>query len=149
VILLDTNILARTIQTGHPHHQPARDAMTLLRTGPKEQFAVSPQVLLELYAICTRTHNGLGLTPQEALSEIAAIKNVYPVLPETPAIFPTLESLLAKYRPTNRRVFDARHVAVMLAHGLSKILTFNDADFLHFSEIQPLNPFDILNLPRR
>ncbi len=148
MIFLDTNILARSIQTGHPHHQPAVDAVALLRARDRERFAVSPQVLVEFYAICTRTHNGLALPPQQALLEISRIKAVYPLLSDSPAIFPTLESLLAKYFPTNRRVFDARHVAVMLTHGLSKILTFNDADFTPFTEITAINPFDLLGLPR-
>ena len=30
---------------------------------------------------------------------------------------------------TGRRVFDARLVAVMLAHGVGRLLTFNAADF--------------------
>jgi len=30
---------------------------------------------------------------------------------------------------TGRRVFDARLVAVMLAHGVGRVLTFNGADF--------------------
>jgi predicted nucleic acid-binding protein len=147
MIYLDTNTIARSVEPGHAHQQPALQAMRFLAARDNERFVISPQVLTEFYAAATRAANSLSLTPQQALTRIQMFKAQFTPLPESPAIF-TLESLLAKYHPTNRRVFDTRHVAIMLAHGLSKILTFNDADFSPFSEIQPLNPFDLLGLPR-
>ena len=37
--------------------------------------------------------------------------------------------LIVDQRVTGRRVFDARLVAVMLARGVGRVLTFNGADF--------------------
>jgi hypothetical protein len=37
--------------------------------------------------------------------------------------------LIVEQRMTGRRIFDARLVAVMLAHGVAGLLTFNGADF--------------------
>ena len=148
MILVDTNILARTLQIGHVHQLPALDAMDLLRTQRNEVLVVSPQNLIELYAIGTRSANGLGFAPDRALEEIENIKRDSPLLPETPDLFPTWEQLVAKYKPVNRRVFDMRHAAFMVIHAIPSILTFNDSDFSSITEIQTLNPFTLLGVPR-
>ena len=148
MILVDTNVLARSLQLGSKHYQPAIDAIAHERTQNNKVLIIAPQTLIELYVTCTRTENGLGLTPEQALLEIADVKTRYPLLPETSAIFPQWEGLVAKYKPTNRRVFDTRHVAFMLVHQIRKLLSFNDKDFMQCSEIQVLNPFDVLNIPR-
>jgi predicted nucleic acid-binding protein len=80
--------------------------------------------------------------------EVGRIKREYPVFPETPTVFPEWEYLVSKYRPKNRRIFDARLVALMLVHRIPEILSFNDKDFAQYSEIRVLNPFDVLGIPR-
>jgi predicted nucleic acid-binding protein len=115
----------------------------------QEDLVVSPQVMMEFYAAATRTmSNGLGLTPDQALVEIGKIQADFPMLLETEDIYRHWELLVRKYKPTNRRVFDVRHVAFMLAHKIPAILSFNDQDFREYSEIQVFNPFDVLGLPR-
>jgi predicted nucleic acid-binding protein len=150
MILLDTNVLARTMQSASPHNQPALDALAFLRTQRRERLAIFPQVITEFYAIATRLvqSNGLGLSPDEAISRIAWIKSQYDLLDETAEIFIHWERLVAKYKPRNRQVFDLRHVAAMLAHNIPQVLTFNDQDFIQYIEIQVLNPFDVLGVPR-
>jgi predicted nucleic acid-binding protein len=68
MILVDANVLLRLIQIGHPHQEPALDAIALLRTRDNEQFVSCPQVLYEMYAVCTRPTDapnpGLGLSPR-------------------------------------------------------------------------------------
>ncbi|MGC9260102.1 MAG: hypothetical protein ACP5I8_08510 [Phycisphaerae bacterium] len=56
--------------------------------------------------------------------------------------------MIAKYAITGKRTHDVRLVALMIQHRGAKLLTFNDADFHSFTEIEPLNPFDVLALPR-
>jgi predicted nucleic acid-binding protein len=148
MILLDTNVLARLTESNHPHQSAALQAIKLL--GAREpQICVSPQVLIEFYAISTRPTNGLNLTPDHALAQVENIKRRFHLLADIPDIFPQWESLIAKYKPINRRVFDARHVAFMLVHKIQKILTFNDKDFVQFVEIEVLNPFDVLGIARQ
>ena len=148
MILLDTNILARTIQAGHVHQKPALDAIQHLYRDGHEAFSISPQVLVEFYHVATRSTNALVLTPAQAITEISKIKSNFMLLPELPDMFPAWESLVGKYAPTNRTVYDLRHVAFMLVHRIPKLLAFNDKDFVHCNEIQTLNPFDVLQLPR-
>ncbi len=148
MIFVDTNVLARTVEKGHPQYQAAVDAVSFLRVSRAEALVISPQVLMEFYAASTRRVNGLGLTAEQALSEIALIKQQYALLSDHPSIFSEWEQLVQKYKPVNRLVFDTRHVAFMRVYQLTEILTFNDKDFSIYSEIQPLNPFDILKRPR-
>jgi predicted nucleic acid-binding protein len=148
MILVDTNVLARGIERGHKHQIPALHAMRVLRIDQNEEIVIVPQVLVELYAICTRTQNGVGLTPDEALGEIVAIKDNCRLFGENPAVFSQWEMLVRKYKPKNRQVFDMRLVAAMLVHQIPAILTFNDEDFRMYAEIRALNPFDVLGIPR-
>jgi predicted nucleic acid-binding protein len=146
MILLDTNVLGRMLDTGDLQHQAAVDAVALLHRRA-EGLGICAQNIVELYAIATRAQRGLGLSPSEALAEIAAMKSRFALLPDVP-IHAKWEELLAKYLVTNRLVFDLRLVAAAIVGGCSGILTFNDADFERFSEIQALNPFDLLGVPR-
>ncbi len=58
MILVDANVLLRLIQVGHPHQQPAIDAIAHLHTCDREQFVICAQTLFEMYAVCTRPTNG-------------------------------------------------------------------------------------------
>ena len=68
MILVDTNIPLRIAQIGHPHRQPALDALQLLTLRDQEHFAIAPQSLYEMYVVCTRpaSANGFGYTPQQS-----------------------------------------------------------------------------------
>jgi hypothetical protein len=46
--------------------------------------------------------------------------------------------------PKGKQAHDTRLVALMIEHRVPRILTFNDADFRRFTEIEPLKPFDVL-----
>ncbi len=68
MILVDTNIPLCIAQIGHPHRQPALDALQLLTVREQEHFAIAPQSLYEMYVVCTRPAgaNGFGFTPEQA-----------------------------------------------------------------------------------
>jgi predicted nucleic acid-binding protein len=134
------------VEPGCPHHQPALDAVALLH-GQGEALAVCAQNLVEFYAIACRPINGLGMTPSEALTEITNIQSRFHVLPEVP-IQSKWQELAARYLVVGKLVFDMRLVATAIVGSCSTILTFNDADFLRFSEVQILNPFDVVGMPR-
>ena len=150
MILVDTNILLRIAQVGHPHRQPALDALQHLTIRDEEHFAVAPQSLYEMYVVCSRpaSVNGFGYTPQRACAEILAARALFQILPEKSQVYPTWEGLIAKYAVQGKQAHDTRLVALMIEHRVAKLLTFNDADFRRFVEIQALNPFDVLAIPR-
>jgi predicted nucleic acid-binding protein len=45
MILVDANVLLRLTQIGHPHQQPALEAIALLHLRDREQFAICPQTM--------------------------------------------------------------------------------------------------------
>ena len=74
-VLLDTNILARCIESTHPHHQLANDAITaLVRRGDK--LCLLPQILYEYFVVCTRPqqeNGGLGMSNAVGVAEIKRV----------------------------------------------------------------------------
>ena len=103
-----------------------------------------------MYVVCTRPAdaNGFGMTAQQAGAEIAAAKALFELLSETPQVYPSWEGLITKYAIRGKRSHDVRIVALMIQHRVSKLLTFNDADFRDFVEIEPINPFNVVAIPR-
>jgi predicted nucleic acid-binding protein len=151
MILVDTNIPLRIAQVGHPHRQVALDALERLTLRDGEHFAIAPQNLYEMYVVCTRPAgaNGFGITAPQACAEIAAARALFELLPETAQVYPTWEGLMVKHAILGKRAHDVRLVALMIEHRVGRLLTFNDADFRSFTEIQPINPFDVLALPKQ
>jgi predicted nucleic acid-binding protein len=146
--LLDTNILARNVQIGHPQHQPAVDAVTLLRS-QGHTLCIVPQNLYEFWVICTRpsSANGLGKTVSEVATEFTNLKALFTLLEDTPAILPAWEQLVTAHSVLGKNAHDARLVAAMVVHGVTHLLTFNDADFNRFSGITVLTPAAVLAPP--
>jgi predicted nucleic acid-binding protein len=150
MILVDTNIPLRIAQIGHPHRRPALDALQLLTVRDHEHFAIAPQSLYEMYVVLSRpaSENGFGYSAQQAAAEITAARGIFEILPETAQVYPTWEGLINKHAIQGKQAHDTRLVALMIQHRVGKVLTFNDADFRRFTEIEALNPFDVLAVPR-
>lgn len=140
-VLIDTNVLLRTLQPHHPHCSIAERAITHLRTYD-EALCVGVQNIVELWAVATRpqTENGLGMTTSAAVKEVAAIKQFFLLLPEGRPEFPTWEKLVSTYGVAGKNVHDTRLVATMIAHGVDQILTFNIQDFSRYAEIRTIYP---------
>ncbi len=143
--LLDTNILTRSAQPGHPMYQTAVDAVDGLRQRG-EILHVVPQNFYEFWVVATRPvgQNGLGLTPAQARAETDQLKKLFVVLDDTPAIFPEWERLVTSHAVSGRNAHDTRLVAAMLIHGLGQLLTFNAVDFQRFTSIAVLSPDQVL-----
>jgi predicted nucleic acid-binding protein len=65
-------------------------------------------------------------------------------LPDTAAVHEHWRRLVVEYRVSGRQVHDARLVAVMLAHGILRLLTLNVGDFERYgSLIAPVHPREL------
>lgn len=150
--LVDTNIWTRRLESGHRHHQSAKDALQTL-IGRGDELFVTPQVLIELCGFLTRpllvrdatgkeVSGGLGLSIAQALGEVATIETICDLLPDTPDVWSEWKRLVSLYPPQGKAVHDARHAAAMKVHGLTHILTFNTKDFNRYSPegIVPVDP---------
>jgi predicted nucleic acid-binding protein len=141
-ILVDTNIPLRSVQPHHPHYALVEKAFTYLQVR-RETLFVAVQNLIEFWAVATRplgSENGLGITTEAASHELAAIKDLFPILPEPAWVFEEWENLVTTFSVSGKNTHDARLVAVMKLHGIARILTFNTADFVRFEGIEAISP---------
>jgi predicted nucleic acid-binding protein len=131
------------LQPLHAQRETARKAIKALAAQGHELQLV-PQNLMELWVVATRpaSPNGLGLSIIEAASELMRLKSMFPLLPDTPAIYPVWESLVIQYRVSGKPAHDARLVAAMQVHGLTAILTFDKTGFSRYAGVQVVHPAD-------
>lgn len=144
-VLTDANILLRSAEPGHPQYPPARAATALLRA-QGYTLCVVPQNFYEVWVVGTRpvTANGLGWTAAEATTELASIRSGFTLLDDTPAVLPEWERLVAAYGVLGKKAHDARLVAAMHVHAVTRLLTFNDQDFRRYRGITVWTPADVL-----
>ncbi len=139
--LLDTNILLRLSDENSPVHLLVTRAIAnLLRQG--HQVCITSQIIIEFWAVATRpvNVNGLGWSHEKTRTEVEQLLNQFPLLDETPQIFPHWLSYVTTNRVMGKRVHDARLIAVMLAHGVTHLLTFNTDDFTSAEGIVIVHP---------
>lgn len=140
-MLVDTNLLVRTLQPHHPLYRAANGAIAALRSQNRRLYLV-PQNLIEFWTVATRPLdvNGLGLSTASARSEIERLERFFTVLRETPALYPAWKRLVFEYQVSGKPTYDARLIAAMQVHGLTSILTFNPADFRRYAGIEIIEP---------
>jgi predicted nucleic acid-binding protein len=142
--LVDTNVLLRSVQPSDPMGERVTRSVSILRSR-QEELQITSQNLIEFWAVCTRpvANNGLGLTIAQAEDEITSLRDIFALLPDIPEVFPEWERIVRTYQVIGKQAHDARLVAAMLAHSVTHLLTFNDADFKRYAEITVVNPQDI------
>jgi predicted nucleic acid-binding protein len=103
---------------------------------------VTPQIMAEFWNVATRSieHNGLGLAHAQAEEELLHLEAFVVLLGETAEVYAEWKQLVVAHSVTGVKVHDARLVAAMNAHGISRILTFNGQDFERYPGIEILTP---------
>ena len=146
--LLDTNILLRDLDITHPHHPAAVTALAKFVAKGCKLHLVS-QTLYEGWVSLTRplAANGLGKSPADAFAIISRWEAIYPVLDDTPNVRSHWQQLVTTHAVSGKNAHDARLVAAMLTHGLTHLLTFNDADFQRFTAVVTVTPAGVLASP--
>jgi predicted nucleic acid-binding protein len=142
--LIDTNLLLRMSDDTSPMHLLAISASTGLLAQGHEIYLTS-QNLIEFWSVVThpRNVNGFDWTTPQARTEIELLLNKFPLLPDSPDILKYWLALVAQHDIKGRRTHDARLATVMLAHGVTHLLTFNTGDFSSFSNISLVHPSDL------
>lgn len=143
--LADTNVVFRRVLPSDPQHEVVKSAMDMLLL-EAETIHACPQNLMEFHALATRPveANGLGMSSVDARKQAYVIESVFPLLPDVASIYPQWCSLIDSYGVIGRQVYDARLVAVMLAHGISHLLTLNPIHFRRFDEITVVEPGEMI-----
>jgi predicted nucleic acid-binding protein len=136
--LIDTSILTRLANTADMFHAvAARAVVELHRRG--EVLQITPQNLVEFRNVATRPTavNGLGLSATEAEAKAAVFEADFPLLAETPDIYPAWKALVGALGVVGKQVHDARLVAVCHVHGVTNLLTFNGPHFARLAGFGP------------
>jgi predicted nucleic acid-binding protein len=102
-VLVDTNLLVRSVQPHHPYTPVAERAIAALTRGD-EAVTIAAQNLIEFWVVATRPagENGLGMSAEFARRELARFKDLFQVLPESDLILPEWERLVSTYRVSGK-----------------------------------------------
>jgi predicted nucleic acid-binding protein len=129
-LLIDTNVLLRLADDRSPEHSIAETAIEHLLASNTGLF-ICTQVLVEFWVVATRPDsvNGLGWSTETAADAIRALRDQFPVLAETPDVLDRWFELVDRCEVAGKRAHDARLAALVVTHGIDRVLTFNTADF--------------------
>jgi predicted nucleic acid-binding protein len=148
MILLDTNVLTRITRSADPQSSIARQAIQTL-SGRGERVIVVPPNLYEFWAVATRApgpppagRSGLGMTPAQAAHWLRFLQRRFTLLPDRDVLIALWLTLVEAHGVTGFRAHDIRLVAAMQSYGISRLLTFNAADFsgLPIQIVDPASP---------
>jgi predicted nucleic acid-binding protein len=144
--LLDTNIVLRFSNPSDGQHGLVTESVAVLLMRGDECY-LTAQVLIELWVVATRPVdvNGLGWSVEQTRNVIDQLIERFPVAEEIPQIFSTWLILVTENQIQGKRTHDARIVAVMLASGISHVLTLNPTDFSGIPGIAVVHPQKIID----
>ena len=132
--VIDTNVLVHSTNPASPDHVRARAALTRLRA--EGSVAITRQILREYLSVTTRPQSwSRALTLAEATSDTDAFIRRFAVLEDGPPVWNELMMLTQTFAFGGKQMHDANIVATMLAHGETRLLTFNTADFRRFGTL--------------
>jgi predicted nucleic acid-binding protein len=151
LILADTNVLIRMEIAGHPDHVEAASAVRILRAAG-HTFGMAAQGASEFWNVCTRpatARGGLGLTVAVTDLHLAHLESYVAVQFDSSTSYGIWRRLVVTRGVSGVQVHDARIAALMLANGITHILTYNGKDFTRFPGISAVSPADVVagNVP--
>lgn len=146
IYLADTNILLRAVHRADPRHQLVRAALRALQE-QGHTLKTTEKNLVEFWNVTTRPkdQNGYGLGPVETGNLLSLVERIFPVLPQSPEIYPIWRHLVTTFSVRGVQVHDAHHVAAMQANNVTHILTLNTKDFKRYAPegIVAVDPGDV------
>ena len=136
--LIDTSVLTRLANAADAQYAVAAHAVLELHRRAEVAY-VTPQVLVEFRNVATRpkTLNGAGLSIVDTEAHTAAFETRFPLLTETPDVYPAWKAVVSALGVIGKQVHDARLVAVCHVHGVKHLLTFNVAHFVRMAAFGP------------
>jgi predicted nucleic acid-binding protein len=139
--LMDTNILLRSSRQQDPEHEIVATTLLRLEAQHSELF-YAMQNVAEFWNVCTRPtdRNGYGLSSTETSRLVETIERRMTYLPDNDQVYSIWRQLVVANNVRGVQVHDARLAAIMLAYGLTRILTLNQPDFARYAGIQAIHP---------
>ena len=133
--VVDTNVLVYGTVQGSPWYDEARQWLaTLLHQG--QSLCITTQILREYLVVLTRGDIfEQSFTVNQVLAQVEALLPSLTVLEEPIDAANLLRALVRRYQIQGKSIHDANVVAVMLAHGVRRLATYNPADFERYEDI--------------
>jgi predicted nucleic acid-binding protein len=140
-ILIDTNVLLRSVESGHAHYQSSVNAIDILR-GLGHELIIVPQVPYEFWSVATRPleNNGLGMSPADVHQEILSIQKLFRLMRDERGVYSIWEQLVSAHGVKGKQAHDARLAAAIQRHAVTHLLTFNISDFTRYSFVTAMTP---------
>ena len=135
IYLTDTNVLLRIVQPTNPLYQTVQTAVHQLEA-EGHQLYNTPQNCAEFWHVSTRPSgksNGFGFTPSQTDVLLQTVERLFPLLPDSPNVYPEWRQLVVNYGVSGVQVHDARLVATMISYNITHILTFNTKHFTRYA----------------
>lgn len=148
--LADTNLLLRMADPSSEQHATATQALArLLERG--DEVYLTTQNFIEFWAVATRPvdANGFGWSSERTAKEVSELRERFPILPDSPVVFARWFELVQRFPVHGKRVHDARLVAVLQAHGIEHLISFNTQDFAAFPFLSLFDPHQLVNSPQK
>jgi len=134
-VFVDTSVLVAASVAGHPGHIGAREGIRALVTSGAA-LCISPQVCREFLAVLTRQPvSGRAFSVEEALAALDEWRLGCSLLGEDEDTVAECLRLARAHGVRGKQVHDCNLVAVMLTHGVLRLLTRNPADFSRYPGI--------------
>lgn len=132
MIFVDSNVPMYLVGSAHPNRESLE---TFLRSRPDEDYVTSAEVYQEV------VHRYVAIDRRAAISDAFALLDdlVVTVFPISRDDVGSAASIAASHAPLSAR--DCLHLAVMNAHRVSRILTFDHA-FEHYPGVMRLPELD-------
>lgn len=147
-VFLDTGVLLRAVHRADPFYHDVRLAVRSL-IQDDSPLLTGLQQFAEFWNISTRPageRGGFALSVEEAARRLQRIERGVKLLTELPRTPDVWKELVQKYHVRGVQVHDARIVALMITHSVSRLLTLNKADFHRYEPegIVPVTPADVV-----
>ena len=132
---VDTNVLVYASRKKSPFH-PRAIASLRRASDDGAPLWISRQIVRESLAVVTRPQpSEPALSIAEASADVERFLADLNVAEDGPEVTRTLLQLLAQYPSGGRQVHDVNIVSTMLTQGITRLLTFNEADFRRFDSV--------------
>ena len=141
--LIDTNIFLRVANAADARRAECLAALDALRASD-EAFTCA-QILIEYWVGATRPTgaNGLGLDTARTAGNLRLMTRLYPCLSAPADIGQVWQDVVVRHDVKGKQAHDARIASLMIAHGITHILTLNPDDFARCTEITAVTPLQI------
>ena len=142
VVLLDTVILLRLVDRNDPLHATVRSAVCAVKVRG-DVLVMAAQNVAEFWNVCTRPTSCAAVWGSRLPRPSTAFGFWNESFPSCRTRSPPMrsgETLVVSLGVVGVQVHDTRLVALMQTHGVTHILTLNEADFARFAGITALDP---------